>query len=209
MGTVVFHLGHCSPHNSGAYYGCYSFGPRQLRLRCICAATDSRTDICAPIRYCVSLRCNKRCNILSDVASPGPANPVPKSIRVYLRSPVLWFLNINSFFLHCYECTFTSCDKSTTMRSSHRRFKVSTACRDLISWTIIMRIGSVIRSEHNSLSHSIWLYFSSTASHYERIIIANIILSEDISRTTNADAIKKCNNIYHSYSWTHKRNASV
>jgi len=89
MGTVVFHLGYCSPHNSGAYYGCYSFGPRQLRLRCICAATDSRTDICAPIRYCVSLRCNKRCNILSDVASPEPANPVPKSIRVYLRSPIL------------------------------------------------------------------------------------------------------------------------
>lgn len=68
-------------HNSGAYYGCYSFTGRQLRPRCIRATTDSRNDVRAPIRYCVSFRCNKRRNILLDsVFLPSAAHPA----RVYL-----------------------------------------------------------------------------------------------------------------------------
>lgn len=43
-------------HNSGAYYGCYSFGGRQLRAAVYTRRDrQSHGDVRAPIRYCVPL----------------------------------------------------------------------------------------------------------------------------------------------------------
>lgn len=77
-----------------------------LRPRCICAATDNRTDICAPIRYCVSLRCNKRCNILSDVASLPDLQIPHRNLFVFIYVLLLFcdfHTDTNPFFHACYR----------------------------------------------------------------------------------------------------------
>lgn len=67
----------------------------------ICATTDSHTDICAPIRYCISLRCNKRCNILSDVASLPDLQISYRNLSVFIYV-LLLFSDFQTVISSCF-----------------------------------------------------------------------------------------------------------